>query len=110
MRQPGILDMLRAVKEVGPSHAEIRTFWYAPPRRLRLRGEVGGTRPAEELEVVVEVDAQAIDLGAIGAELQRSLRGVPVAVRRHRGASEDRQLYRLWSRDGSVATGSFSQR
>ncbi len=105
MRQPSILDMLRAVKEVGSAHAEVRAFWYAPTRRLRLQGELPGSQASESVEVVVEADSTAIDLSVIGDALGRSLRGVPVTVRRHRGASEERQLYRLWSREHAAAAG-----
>ena len=105
MRQPSVLDILRAVKEVGPAHAEVRAFWYAPTRKLRLQGELPGSQTSGGVEVVVEVDTPAIDLTAIADELGRSLRGVPVTVRRHRGASEERQLYRLWSREHAVAAG-----
>jgi len=105
MRPPSILDMLRAVKEVGSTHGEVRAFWYAPARRLRLQGELPGSQTTREVEVVVEVDIPAVDLTVIAAELERLLRGVPVTVRRHRGASEERQLYRLWSRESSIAAG-----
>jgi hypothetical protein len=105
MRQPSILDMLRAVKEVGSAHADVRAFWYAPTRTLRLQGELPGSRAPDAVEVVAEVDSPAVDLAAIGDELQRSLRGVPVRVRPHGGTSENRQLYRLWSRDRLVKAG-----
>ena len=105
MRQPSILDMLRAVKEVGSAHADVRAFWYAPTRRLRLQGELPGSQASESVEVVVEADSPAIDLSVLGDALGRSLRGVPVTVRRHRGASEERQLYRLWSREHAAAAG-----
>ena len=108
MRQPSILDMLRAVKEVGSAHADMRAFWYAPTRRLRLQGELPGSQAPESVEVVevvVEADSPAIDLSVLGDALGRSLRGVPVTVRRHRGASEERQLYRLWSREHAAAAG-----
>jgi hypothetical protein len=105
MRQPSILDMLRAVKQVGSAQAEVRAFWYAPTRKLRLRGEVPGSQTPESVEVVVDVDSPAIDLSVIADALGRSLQGVPVTVRRHRGASEERQLYRLWSREHAAAAG-----
>jgi hypothetical protein len=105
MRQPSILDMLRAVKEVGSAHPGVRAFWYAPMRRLRLQGELPASQAPESVEVVVEADSSAIDLSVLGDALGRSLRGVPVMVRRHRGASEERQLYRLWSREHAAAAG-----
>jgi len=101
LTQPSILDVLRAVTEVGAAHPEVHTWWYSPARRLRLRGGEA-PRPGNDaaLEVVVEAQAAAADLGRIGLELAERLRGgAPVVVRPHRGEGEERQLYRLLTRD-----------
>jgi hypothetical protein len=99
MRQPSILDVVRAVSEVGPSHPEVRSWWYAPPRRLRLRGdrEADGSRRPVTIEVVVEAPEGGFD--ELAAELSRHLRESPVSVRTYRGAGEERQLYRLRTRE-----------
>jgi hypothetical protein len=101
VKQPSILDVVRAVTEVGPSHPEIRTWWYAPPKRLRLRGELeaDGSRRQQIVEVAVEAAASSADFDALASELSRKLRGSPVSVRTFRGADEERQLYRLLSRE-----------
>ena len=104
MRRPSILDVLRAVKEVGSTHPEVRGWWYAPDRRMRLHGALPGSESGDGLEVVVEGDTDAIDLSVIGRELADRLRKVPVSVRPHRGSGEERQLYRLLSRGDVVAS------
>jgi hypothetical protein len=94
MRQPRILDVLRAVREVAASHPHVRAFWYAPPRRLHPPG--AATSAGNAIEVAVEGGA-AEDLAGIASDVARSL-GVPsVSARPFRGAGEDRQLYRLWT-------------
>ena len=100
MRQPSILDVLHAVSEVGASHPEIHTWWYAPVRRMRLRGEMLREEHGRaELEVVVEAGSPDADLSRIGRELAESLGGGgAVSVRKHRGQAEERQLYRLLTR------------
>jgi hypothetical protein len=101
VKQPSILDVVRAVAEIGPSHPEIRSFWYAPPKRLRLRGELepDGSRRQQIVEVAVEPSSPSADFDALAGELSRKLKGSPVSVRRFRGADEERQLYRLLSRE-----------
>ena len=99
MRHARILDVLRAVTEASASRPEVETWWYAPARRLRLMGELprNGQETAS-LEVVVEIDpAISADCDGIAAELSRRLPGSPVSVRLHRGAAEERQLFRLVS-------------
>ncbi|HEX9572612.1 MAG TPA: hypothetical protein VF994_00870 [Myxococcales bacterium] len=103
MRRPSILDVLRAVRDVGPTYPEVRAWWYAPGRRLRLQGTVAGEEGGEAVEVVVETDAGGADLAGIGGDLADRLRRGPVSVRPHRGTGEERQLYRLLSR-GDVVT------
>jgi hypothetical protein len=105
MRRPSILDVLRAVKEVGRAHPEVRSWWYAPGRRLRLQGALPGGEGGEGLEVVVEPDVGAVVLAGICGELAERLRSGPVSVRPHRGSGEERQLYRLLSR-GEVTVSS----
>jgi hypothetical protein len=107
VRQPSILDVVRAVTEVSPSHPEIRTWWYAPPKRLRLRGELeaDGSRTQQIVEVAVDAVSPSADFDALASELSRKLRGSPVTVRTFRGADEERQLYRLLSREPVRVTG-----
>ncbi len=102
MRQPTILDVLRAVRDVGPAHPEVRAWWYAPGRRVRLQGTLAGEGGGEAVEIVVETDAGAADLAGIGGDLADRLRRGPVSVRPHRGTGEERQLYRLLSRGNAV--------
>ncbi len=99
MRTPSILDVLRAVTEVAAAQRDVEGWWYAPARRLRLTGELPGTpREVHSLEVVVEVAGTAeVDCAGIAAELSSRLAGQPVSVRPHRGAAEERQLFRLVS-------------
>jgi hypothetical protein len=104
MRQPSILNVLRAVRQVGPAHPEVRAWWYAPARRLRLHGALPEGE-GDAVEVVVELDLQGADLAAIGGEIAQSLQSGPVSVRPHRGADEERQLYRLLSRGKLVRVG-----
>ena len=56
MRQPSILDVLRAVRDVGPTHPEVRAWWYAPGQRVRLQGVLAGEEARDALEVVIETD------------------------------------------------------
>jgi len=100
MRRPSILDVLRAVRDVGPAHPKVRAWWYAPGRRLRLQG--AGEEAGEAVEVVVETDAGGADLSGIGGDLADRLRRGPVSVRPHRGKGEEQQLYRLLSRGDAV--------
>jgi hypothetical protein len=102
MRQPSILDVLRAVRDVGRAHPEVRAWWYAPGRRMRPQGGVAGGEAGDAVEIVVETDAGAIDLAGIGGDLADRLRRGPVSVRPHRGTGEERQLYRLLSRGNAV--------
>lgn len=102
MRQPSILDVLRAVRDVGVAHPEVRAWWYAPTRRLRLQGEVPSAGGNPEIEIAIEVDKQKPDLEGISAKIEEVLGCRPVSVRPHRGSGEERQLYRLFSRDGQV--------
>jgi hypothetical protein len=52
---------------------------------------------------VVEIDGTDADLARIGGAIAELLRAGPVSVRPHRGAGEERQLYRLLSGGGLVA-------
>jgi hypothetical protein len=99
MRQPSILDVVRAVKTTAVRHPEVSGWWYTPARLLRLEGDrPAGLTPPPALEVVVEHGAVAPDFDAIGRELAELLRGASLKVRPHRGAAEERRLYRLASR------------
>src|SRR5580704_18843080 len=54
LKQPSILDVVHGVKTVGAAHPEVTSWWYTPPQRLRLAGEMPGTGSATiSIEVVV---------------------------------------------------------
>ena len=102
MRQPSILDVLRAVRDVGAAHPEVRAWWYAPARRLRLQGALSPSGEKPAIEIAIEVDNDDADLKGISSKIEEVLGCRPVAVRPHRGPGEERQLYRLFSRGGEV--------
>ncbi len=99
MRQPSILDVVHGVKSVVPTHPEVTTWWYTPPQRLRLAGDLPGSGSAAlSLEVVVEgAAAVEIPCAEIAKKLSAALSGFAVAVRMHRGAREERPLFRIVS-------------
>jgi len=103
MRRSSILDVLRAVRDVGSAHPEVRAWWYAPGRRLPLPGALAGEEAGKTLEVVVEIDDAGADLAGISGDLAARLRQGPVSVRAHQGNAEERQLYRLLSRGKAAA-------
>ncbi len=95
MRQPRILDVMRAVRAVAPDHPEIRAFWYAPAQRLHLAGRAP---KAPEVEVAVEPRSPgSADFDVIARELSAQLRPATVAVRTYRGDAEERHLFRIVS-------------
>jgi hypothetical protein len=99
MRQPSILDVVRAVKTAAARHPEVTGWWYTPARLLRLEGDrPASLSPAPVLEVVVQHGAVLPDFDALGRELAAMLRGATPSVRAHRGAAEERRLFRLASR------------
>ena len=102
MRQPSILDVLRAVRDIGAAHPEVRAWWYAPARRLRLQGAVPPSSEGPPIEIAVEVDKPEANLEGISSKIEELLGCRPVSVRPHRGSGEERQLYRLFSREGEV--------
>ncbi len=104
MRQARILDVLRAVTATAAEHPEVQAWWYAPPVRLRLAGELARTGPEPlPLEIVVEaVPPASLDRAALSAALSRRLSGAPVAVRPHGGTAEARKLFRLLSAAGAA--------
>jgi hypothetical protein len=96
MRHPRILDVLGAVREVAPGYPEVTTWWYAPPPRLRLSGELPARSPAPAaLEVVVEGATEADARERIARELVSRLGWSALSVRAFRGELEARPLYRL---------------
>jgi hypothetical protein len=104
MRQPRILDVVRAVKDIARGHPEVAAWWYAPPQRLRLTGalpEAGA--PHTLVELAIEGPAER-DPGreTLARELSRSLNGVAVRIRTYRGDLEERRLFRLVSKDEPV--------
>jgi hypothetical protein len=103
MKHPSILDVIHAVKQVASAHPEARAWWYTPPQRLRLSGELPRRADEEtaigQIEVVVQgdsLDAAALDL--IASQLSHAMAGEPVSVRMHGGANEARPLFRILSR------------
>jgi len=98
MRQPSILDLVRAVTEVAPAHPEVAVWWYtraaepgAPPMVVVLEGREGA-RP---------------DAARIGAELAERLGPGGAAVRLHGGAGETHALYRLLTAPAGAETGAL---
>lgn len=87
---------MRAVREVALAHGDVRSFWYAPERRLPL----GGRRDGDVPKVVVVVEARPAtspDFDAIAKDLSTLLHPAEVAVRAYRGDAEERHLFRLIS-------------
>jgi hypothetical protein len=98
LKQPSILDVVHGVKTVGAAHPEVTSWWYTPPQRLRLAGEMPGTGSATiSIEVVVEgPDPAEIPCAQIAKELSTALSAV-VGVRMHHGNREERRLFRIVS-------------
>lgn len=104
MRQPKILDVVRAVTAVAPAHPEVRVWWYSPPVRFHLRGEAEGSSNGAALEIFLELGPEArIDFEAIAAELSARLWGNPVSVQVHGGRVEGKQLFRILTREHARA-------
>jgi hypothetical protein len=104
VRQPSILDVVHAVKRVLPAHPEVSAWWYTPPQRLRLAGDLPGAAAAAlTIEVVVEGAGEAggaaeVPCASIAKELSEALARVDrieVHVRIHRGDAEERPLFRI---------------
>jgi hypothetical protein len=102
MRPPSILDVVRAVKAVAASHADVPGWWYAPPKRLRLAGERPSDRGERRVEIAIEGELPSSAHEAIAAELSRALHGAAVRVRAYRGRHDDGHLFRLLSADGTL--------
>jgi hypothetical protein len=96
-RPPRILDVVAAVKSLAQAHPEISAWWYAPALRLRLAGELPvGVEPTR-VEVVAEARPDADpDYACLGRELATRL-DADAIVRAHRGAREERHLFRVAS-------------
>lgn len=102
MKQPSILDVVHGVKRVVPAHPEVSAWWYTPPQRLRLAGDLPGSGAVPLcIEVVVEAAGDAeVPCATIAKELSAALSGAPrvdVRVRIHRGDREERPLFRIVS-------------
>jgi hypothetical protein len=101
VKQPSILDVVHGVKTVAPAHPEVKAWWYTPPQRLRLAGELPGLESAVTVEVVLETSAghghEELACPEIAKELSRALAGAVVGVRAHRGEREERRLFRIVS-------------
>ena len=96
-RQPRILDVLNAVRQVAAEHGEVTTWWYAPRQRLRLAGEL--PQPADatpQVEVVLDGRVDSTAQARIAEALSERLRPTVVAVRIYRGDFEERPLFRLF--------------
>jgi hypothetical protein len=98
VRQPSILDVVNGVKRVLPAHPEVSAWWYTPPQRLRLAGDLPGAASAPlSIEVVVEAAVpEQVPCAKIAKELSEVLR-IEVRVRTHRGDREERPLFRIVS-------------
>jgi hypothetical protein len=95
MRTPTILDIVKAVTEVAPSHPELAVWWYE---------RTGGAGTSPGLLVLEPRKGASPDTAHIGSELAGRLGTGAVAVRMHRGAGETQALYRLLTAgDGRAA-------
>jgi hypothetical protein len=95
MRTPTILDIVKAVTEVAPSHPELAVWWYE---------RTGGAGASPGLLVLEARKGASPDTAHIGSELAGRLGTGAVAVRMHRGAGETQALYRLLTTgDGRAA-------
>jgi hypothetical protein len=105
LRQPSILDVVHGIKSVAAAHPEVSAWWYTPPQRLRLAGDLPGSASATlSIEVVVEgfepggtTRTPEIPCAQIAKELSAALSGTAVGVRMHRGDREERPLFRIVS-------------
>jgi hypothetical protein len=98
LKQPSILDVVHGVKAVAPAHPEVVAWWYTPPQRLRLAGELPARGESLlSIELVVETtEAATARCEQIAKELSLALR-TAVGVRTHRGTREERPLFRIVS-------------
>jgi hypothetical protein len=95
MPRPPILDLLKAVNTVAPTHREVAVWWYVPP----APDPASTSSSPSPAELVLETDRDAAaDLDAIRTRLAGLLGNAGVVVRPHRGAAEPNHLYRLLSR------------
>jgi hypothetical protein len=102
VKQPSILDVVHGVKTVASTHPEVSRWWYTPPQRLRLAGELpNATGGPLAIEVVVQpiqgASAASVACERIARELSQALSGIAVTVRTHRGDAEERPLFRIVS-------------
>jgi len=99
-RAPRILDVIRAVIEVAPAYPDVIAWWYAPPKRLDVAGNIpDGPSRAGDLEIVVQrAPAGPPDRVSIARDLSVALPFSNVSVRAYRGPNEERALFRLFSR------------
>jgi hypothetical protein len=97
MRPPSILDVVRAVKALAREYQEVKAWWYAPPRRLRLAGERPSETGGRQVEIAIEGNCDPGTCDRIARQLSHALRQAPVHVRPYRGRPDDARLYRLLS-------------
>jgi hypothetical protein len=108
LKQPSILDVVHGVKTVAPGHPEVQVWWYTPPQRLRLAGELPSHGAPGSVETSLEVVVQgarvdALRCAQIAKELSLALSGTHVGVRLHRGDREERPLFRIVSKKDVLA-------
>ncbi|MGA2447516.1 MAG: hypothetical protein ABTD50_02435 [Polyangiaceae bacterium] len=94
IREPSVVDVVRAVQRIAPAHADVRVWWYAPSRRV---GPDAKSSTSGRCVVVVERASlgEGSSCEAIARELAEILAGVE--VRDHGGELEHDVLIRLVS-------------
>lgn len=100
MRPPSILDVVRAVKVASRRRRDVRAWWYAPAKRLRLDGELAaGGVGQPPLEIVIDpVAGRTPDCDQIARDISSVLGAASVHVRARDGGGTADGLYRLVSR------------
>jgi len=98
LRQSRVVDVVRAIQQVAPGHAEVRCWWYAPPRRVGpgAKRTQDGRAPA----CVIVIEPTSSEEGASSCEsIARELAALlgDVSVRLHLGELEHEPLIRLMS-------------
>jgi hypothetical protein len=98
-----ILDVLHAIKAIAPASPEVGSWWYAPPRGLRVKGDLDRCHDAgAATEVVVDGEGLAASrLAPIAADLSCALGGAPATARLHREDGEEHALFRILSARGA---------
>jgi hypothetical protein len=97
IRQPRVVDVVRAVQRVAPAHGEVLNWWYAPLRRVGPDVAPAGDGRTPACVIVIEQASSEVasSCETIARELGEFLG--EVSVRRHRGQLEQGSLIRLVS-------------